>query len=322
MRSGGRAAAVGALVLAGCGGRPGHRPPDVPIDALRIIAPVGIDRWEPSGGVVFDDVLWVVNDRDGWIAAYDLPLAPGRNAPSAAHRLPVQDGPIKFEAAAPAPGGGLLLLETMKRSVWRCRRPEDGCPAVQRVEVTDALAALESSVPKPVEYITYEALAARGEAMWIGSRGYETDDGVFHPWAIVAEPGGRTTYDGTPWVLDGRAYGLSDLMRDEDGFWMTWSYEAEGETREDVGGLLAWAPLTEDGRPGTPKLCRRLPGKAEGVARYGDELLVIFDEDRARKDPSDSAKFALAPDEDVVLAVPAECAGEGGEADGAEGGDE
>lgn len=299
---------VAAALMSGCGGAPAALP-DVPIDAVRIIAPTGIDRWEPSGGVVRGERLWVVNDRDGWIAAYALPLAPGRNAPVAAHRLPVQDGPIKFEAAAPAGKAGLFLLETINRTVYRCAEPDAGCPAVQRVELNGAFAALEAAVPAPVKYVTYEALAAEGERLWIGARGYEALDGVFSPWPMVAELGGRLTGDGTPWVVDGRAYGLSDLARDGAGFWMTWSHEGEGDGRDDVAGLLAWAPLTRDGRPGAPKLCRRLPGKAEGVARHGDTLLVIFDEDRDRKDPADPRKFALAPDEDVVLRLPARCEG-------------
>ncbi|MCB9529585.1 MAG: hypothetical protein H6701_14555 [Myxococcales bacterium] len=305
-RSGGAALAL-ATVLGGCGARPEGLPPDVPIDAVRIIAPVGITRWEPSGGVVRGDRLWVVNDRDGWIAAYALPLAPGRNAPVAAHRLPVQDGPIKFEAVAPAGREGLYLLETLNRGVWRCDAPDAGCPAVARVEAGDVFAALEETLPVPVKYLTYEALAAERDHLWIGSRGYEALDGRFTPWVVVGEPGGRTSYDGPGWVVEGRSYGLSDLLRDGDGFWMTWSSEGEGDGRDDVAGLLAWAPATRDGRPGAPQLCRTLPGKAEGVARHRDALLVIFDEDLARKDPADARKFALAPDEDVVLTVPATC---------------
>ena len=91
-------------------------PPSSP-DIIRITAPEGVDRWEPSGAVAHGDRLWVVNDRDGWLVAYDLPLKPGRNGPTVAHQVIVQPGKIKFEGLAPVGDSGLLLLETMKRSV-------------------------------------------------------------------------------------------------------------------------------------------------------------------------------------------------------------
>lgn len=305
-----RRLALAALLAAGCGGAPAPASDSgAGIDAstMRIVAPEGVDRWEPSGGAIRGDRLWIVNDRGGWLAAYALPLKPGQNAPIMAHAVKPNDGRVKFEALAPDGEGGLLLLETMKRSVWRCAAPDAGCPDLERVDTDDALDLLEDSVPKPVNYITYEALAHSGERLWVGSRGYETVDGTFHPWALIAEPSGRITYDGQPWVVDGKAYGLSDIAVQGDWMWMTWSHESTGSCAADVAGLIARAPLSADGVPGQPTLCHVVGGKPEGVVPDGDGLWVIFDQDGDRKDPSDPTKFPLAQTEDIVRRLPARC---------------
>lgn len=300
--------------LIGCGGAPPpsaepapSTAPLVDAETIRIVAPPGVDRWEPSGGALRGERLWVVHDRGGWLAAYALPLKPGANRPVAAHAVTPNEGRIKFEALAPDGEKGVLLLETMKRSVWRCADPDAGCPDLQRVDADTALDRLETSVPKPVNYITYEAIARAGDRLWIGSRGYETRDGTFHPWAIVAEPEGRLTYDGKPWVIDGRAYGLSDMAADGRWLWMTWSHESPGSTAADVAGLVARAPIGDDGALGRPVLCHRVPGKPEGIVPHGDGLIVIFDQDGDRKDPADPARYPLAPTEDIVKILPRTC---------------
>lgn len=305
-------AALLALALAGCGGAPA--PVDPPTeadpfgpDAIRLVAPDSMDRWEPSGATVRGDRLWIVNDREGWLAAYGLPLKPGANAPAMAFALTPNPGRIKFEGLAPYGDGGLLILETINRAVWRCPAPDAGCPDLEAVPVTAALDKLEATVPEPAQYTAYEAIASRGEQVWVGSRGYQTADDVFHPWAIITDPQGHMAYDGQPWVVDGRAYGLSDLSRDGDALWMTWSFEAPGGTTDDVSGLLARAELDAQGMPGAPVLCRRLRGKPEGIARYGDQLLVIFDQDADRKDPADPTRFPLRRNEDFVQVLPADC---------------
>ncbi len=302
-------ARLGALaaLLTACGGAPPAPTPHIDAATIRIEAPEGVDRWEPSGATVRGDRLWIAHDRDGWLAAYALPLKPGVNRPVAAHAVKVNPGRIKFEGLAPDGEAGLLILETMQRSVWRCPDPAAGCPDIERVPVTDALANLEAAVPKPVRYITYEAIAHDGDRLWIGSRGYETLDETFHPWAIVADPTGRTAYDGRPWIVDGRAYGLSDLASDDAGLWMTWSHESPGSTTADVAGLIARAELGDDGMPGRPVLCHRVAGKPEGIARYGDALLVVFDQDGDRKDPTDGRRFPLRQTEDIVQILPADC---------------
>lgn len=296
-----------AALLAGCGAAAPVADRLVDPQTIRIAAPDGVDRWEPSGGAIIGDRLWVANDRGGWLAAYALPLEPGRNTPVVAHAIAANEGRIKFEGLAPVGDGGLLLLETMKRSVWRCADPEAGCPDLQRLPMDAALDRLEAAVPKPVRYITYEAIAARGDRIWVGSRGYETLDERFHPWAIVAGPHDRTFYDGRPWRVGGRAYGLSDMADDGDWMWMTWSHESPGSAAADVAGLIARAPIAADGTLGRPVLCYSVAGKPEGIVHHGDTLLVIFDQDGDRKDPTDPTRFPLAQDEDIVLRLPAAC---------------
>ena len=37
-------------------------------------APTGVNRWEPSGIAVTDTIIWVVSDRQGYLAGYQRPV--------------------------------------------------------------------------------------------------------------------------------------------------------------------------------------------------------------------------------------------------------
>lgn len=291
---------VVVLLAGGCG-------PAAPLSVHVLEAPPGVDRWEPSGGVVRKDQLWVVNDRDGWIAAYAIPLAAGVNRPTVAHALRVREGLMKWEGVAADGADGVLLLEAMDQRLWRCADPQRGCPGLVEVPHEAARQAIFDATP-PFEYVTLEGLAAEGERRLVGVRGY-TPKGKrskdFRAFSRVLTPDGRATYGGRAAVHDGRRYGLSGMALDGDIVWMTWSYEdSKDDSRAGVAGLLARAELGEDGLPGVPRLCRAVEGKPEGVASWGDYVFVVFDNDKARKRPVDPAAFDLEQNQDLAWVWP------------------
>ena len=332
---------MAAAFVAACGGAPAPAPEAQPAPAPKaeppalhphvVEAPAGVDRWEPSGAAVIGDALWVVNDRGGWIAAYALPLAPGRNAPTAAHQIaPGRLDPqrtqamsralapriakilakrMKWEDMAPDGKGGLLLLEAISRTVWRCPDPGAGCQEIAPFDVAKATAKLESLLPMPVAYYSLEGLAAGGDSVLLGTRGLMPENAKeddFVPWAIVVKPGGEHAYDGKAWALDGHDFGISSMARDGDTLWMTWSYELDGDgTRSGVAGILAKALIDpKTGLPGKPALCAKIDGKPEGLAVYGDNLVVVFDNDRARKKKGDPTRFDITPAQDFARVLP------------------
>lgn len=301
---------IGGAVLIGCGG-----PPSYP---YVMEAPAKVRRWEPSGAAVRGDLLWVVNDREGYLAAYQLPLTPGVNTVQRAFTVLPHEGRVKWEAIAPSGDAGLLLLEAISRTVWRCADPGDGCRTLERVPIDNANAVVDDAVPEPPEYITFEGLAAQGERVLLGVRGYLPEAGGdedFRAWSFVVDPTGRHVYDGAAWQHEGRAYGISALALDGSTLWMTWSYELDSDATVDgVAGLLARAEIDpETGLPGTPTLCRALAGKPEGVAVWGrDHLVVVFDNDLRRKDPAREDAFPVAGNQDFATVVrKADCPADG-----------
>jgi hypothetical protein len=95
----------------------------------RLVGPKGVKRWEPSGVVNAEQSLWVVSDRGGWLARYQLPLRTGSNTPVEAHQLkPELKHRVKWEGLTwernqQNEPTALLLLEAISRSVWRCEHP-------------------------------------------------------------------------------------------------------------------------------------------------------------------------------------------------------
>ncbi len=332
---------LAAAFLVSCGGAPPPEPVAPPVPKPVVLAPAihphvieapkGVDRWEPSGAAVVGDQLWVVNDRGGWIASYALPLKPGLNQPSAAHQIaPERLDPIrtqmmsrvlapriakilarrmKWEDLAPDGKGGVLLLEAISRTVWSCPDPNAGCPKLEPVDFSKGNAKLESLLPMPVAYYSLEGLAANGDRILVGTRGLmpeNSSDDDFRPWAIVVKPGGEHTYDGKAWELEGQKFGISSLALEGDTLWMTWSYEKDEDgTRKGVAGVLAKATLdAKSGLPGKPTLCAKVEGKPEGLAIHGDSLLVVFDNDKARKKKGDPARFDITPAQDFARVIP------------------
>jgi hypothetical protein len=329
-----------ASLLCACGGAPPAAPePPEPTPAARaapihphiLEAPPAVQRWEPSGAAIRGDKLWVVNDRGGWLVAYDLPLKAGINKPTAAHEiLPKRLDPVrtemmaralapkiakilaqrlKFEGLAPDGEKGLLLLEAISRTVWRCADPEGGCPTIEPVDIQKSNARLESLLPVPVAYYSLEGVAGGAKPL-LATRGLmpeNANDDDFRPWAIVVDGDGEATYDGTPLTdAAGRKYGISDIARDGDTLWMTWSYEVDADqTTTGVAGLLARAEIDpKTGLPGPARVCAPLVGKPEGLAVHGDDLVVVFDNDKARKAPGDATRFELTAAQDFARVVP------------------
>ncbi len=318
------------LLLVGCGGAP--TVPKGPTTEHIIQAPEGVERWEPSGAAVLGDTLWVADDRDGKIAAYALPLKAGVNTPTAHHQLtadtlaPVRDGllqkrlppmiakllrkRLKFEGMARAKGGGLLILESISRTVFRCADPAAGCPQVEAVDVEGAHDKLLSLLDGPVAYFAIEGLATVGDRVLLGTRGRKPkggDENDFQAWPFVLSAGGAHAYDGKPWVIGEKPHGISDLAHHAGDLWMTWTYEMDSkDTKDGVASVLAMAELDE-GLPERPEVCRSFEGKAEAVAVWGDKLIVLFDNDRARKKRGDPTRFDVDANQDFVKVLPRRC---------------
>jgi hypothetical protein len=295
------------FTFAGCAGHGAAPvPAPKPIHPFVLEAPRGVDRWEPSGDAVLANDLWVVNDRDGWIAAYPLPLHPGVNTPDHSYALKTGLPRTKWEDAAPAPDGGLLLWEAVSRTLWHCGDPAAGCPDLAQVDSEAFRKALDAALPVPVEYVTVEGFARQGDRTWVATRGLvprgQDPKTAFECWPrLFGAQGPLAAFDGKPWMLDGHPYSISGLALDGDTLWMTWSYEAAADdSRDGVAGLLARAKLGPDGQPGPPELCRRFVGKPEGVALWNHELVVVFDDDLARKGVNDPRRFPLDPRQDFA----------------------
>ena len=288
----------------------------------KLLGPQGVERWEPSGVVSTESTLWVVSDREGWLTQYQLPIKPGSNSPIAAHQIkPPLKNRLKWEGlewSRDSNGeiNGLLLLEAISRTVWRCERPEEGCPVLTRLDPEPLNELLNTAVKEPFQYIMFEALAYLDEPL-VGVRGFQHKTKGLTPWSLLSNFKGGMILDARETlVVDKRRYGLSGATydRSSQGFWLTWSYEEEeGVKRDAVSGFLSFSPLRiakqkgskekidsknvrlngtleygdvriEHLNQGQFKLCARFGMKPEGVAVNDAGLLfVVFDEDRDRK---------------------------------------
>jgi hypothetical protein len=260
--------------------------------------------------------LWVVNDKTPVLAAYTLPLAPGHNAPVAHVRITQPIDRLKLEAIRHHPVHGLLLLDAFGRRVLAgVTFAPDGEPRFdfELKHLSAPAPAFDALPPGPFEYLSVEALAVVGEQVWSGVRGYQPEgrNDALTPLSAWLAGDGRTHRRAVR-THEGRTYGLSDALCPPglpDRCFETWSAEREtGDTPADVSGLLTVSPLV-GGLPGEPHVCRVFPGKSEGVARFGDVLIVVFDNDARRKRPGDPARFPLETTQDYAVTVPlSDCA--------------
>jgi hypothetical protein len=296
---------------------PAAAPPAAAHDRHILDAPPGIDRWEPSGAAVIpgETRLWVVNDKAPVLAAYSLPLVPGHNTPVYHAVMTRTIDRVKFEAVRYHPRHGLLLLEAIRRGVLAgVKIAPDGEPLfdfdLKGMDVPPD--ALDGVATGPFEFVAVEALGVVGEQVLTGTRGFKpaAKSEQLRPRAVVFDATGRGT---KPMVLSvgGRDYGLSDLVCPPglpDRCFQTWSFENEnGDDLRDVAGLLAVAPLV-DGLPGPPRVCKSFAAKPEGVTRFRDTLIVVFDDDLRRKRPGDPARFPIEANQDFAATIPlSEC---------------
>lgn len=296
--------AAAAALLAGCGA-------SAPYSHV-LVAPEGVDRWEPSGATVLNDRLWVATDREGFVAAYPLPLKEGPNTPDQSIKLvptnsdgqPLES--IKWEDVSPDLQGGFYLLESRARQVWHCKNPQEGCTQFESVDVEKQNADISTDFEATPSYFGMEALAFDGQVLWMGSRhvAYQENE-LAHPYVIVTSGNGPIRL--TPIEKDGRRYALSGFAYADNQLWQTWSFEGEGDTKEDVSGFLALSSIGAEGQFSEPKICRTFEGKPEGVAIYNDKLIIVFDMDKARKHKGDDRFFELDPNEDYATIIPANC---------------
>ena len=215
---------------------------------------------------------------------------------------------IKWEGLAPHGEKGVMMLEAISRAVWTCADPEGGCPVLEPLDIAKANQQIEAMLPGPVAYYSLEGIASKGDQILLATRGLMPEDAGeddFRPWPVVVKPTGESVYDGKPWNNGGKDFGISDIALDGDVLWLTWSHEVESNnTSEGVAGILGRAALDpKTGLPGPPKACTELKGKPEGLAVHGDNLVVVFDNDRARKG-TDPSRFAITPAQDFARVVP------------------
>jgi hypothetical protein len=218
----------------------------------RLVGPKGVKRWEPSGVVNAEQSLWVVSDRGGWLARYQLPLRTGSNTPVEAHQLkPELKHRVKWEGLTwernqQNEPTALLLLEAISRSVWRCEHPHQGCPELTKQPLDHLNPRLNQNVPTAFKYIMFEALAYHRELL-VGVRGYQDQSRGLIPWSLLVSSQAKVKMDARlSFILDQRQYGVSGATYDDQrkGYWLTWSYEDEsGSTQDAVGGILSFTPL-------------------------------------------------------------------------------
>ena len=298
---------------------------------VKLRAPVGVSRWEPSGVATLthgsDEFLWMVSDKLGYLAGYKLPIKQGSQRPDFSSQLTIGDGKrVKWEGIAierntQGQSKALLLLEAFSRTIWRCAEPLKGCPSLHRLSGGQTNQAVNQLILSPFRYVMFEALSFTSEPV-IGIRAFHHKKQGLKPWSIFyASESGRIFRDDRVSIsYKNKHFGMSGSHIDtvRGGVWMTWSYEDENSKgRSSVAGLLTYSQLVpspqktlsdlspsklEDSDP--IKRCVYFQLKPEGVTlnRSGD-LIVVFDHDRDRKlskDEPQSDRFSLNHDEDYL----------------------
>lgn len=290
----------------------------------------GVKRWEPSGAAVIGETLWVISDRGARLARYTLPLHKGKNKVLDAWKLkPDLDHRIKWEGLEADTQGRLWLLEAISRSVWLCDQPKLGCPKLQRVDLGMMNQKMDPIVPRDFKYIMFEAIAIDAQGPLVGVRGFNDKQNGLTPWSLLVRPTSNLLMSQSQGLLwQGKSYGLSGAHFDSiaQGFWITWSYEDESKnTKNSVAGLLSFLPQSKNvntsqsslkhtqqttpslqaNLPNFPedlKLCMQFPLKPEGVTRWKDQIIIVFDEDKDRKGGKthQGEQFALKRSQDYA----------------------
>lgn len=275
-----------------CGGCDQGPCPVVAPYQSRLAAPAGSTLWEPSGAAVVGDVLWVANDKDGVLAAYALPFAVGANSPVRTMVVRPNGANPKWEGLRWEPATAtFILLNATGNTVWRCD-PETDCATQTSVNVAATVTALGTST-------RLESIVPVPPHLFLGTRASPSK--MADEAGVVSNLGNVSP--------DGRAFQMSDAISVGGRFYMTWSYEnTGGSTLNDVAGFLAVTEADANGRPDLTRLriCRALAGKPEGLDLWGDDFVIVFDEDDARKArlAVDPTKFTLRSTEDFVTLVP------------------
>ena len=289
----------------------------------------GVEKWEPSGVARIGEDLWVVSDKDGWLARYPLPLSP-ISEPTQVTQLKVPlDNRLKWEGLEVHPEGGLLLMEAISRSVWWCKDPKAGCTELSRLEAGAINDELNTLAHRPFYYLMFEALTVIDGRAWVGVRGMNAKPSADHegglvPWIAWASFGAGEpqpiippAQGGAPaFTYEGRSYGLSGAVNDgEGGLWVTLSYEdEEGDSRASVSGVLArlklpLSPTKLTGEAPELSVCARFELKPEGVTLSATGApIVVFDVDADRKGDTPE-RFNLKRTEDYIWVAPQDVKG-------------
>lgn len=285
----------------------------------RIQGAPNVEKWEPSGVALYEGDLWVVSDKDGWLARYTLPLQKVSQPVQVIQiKLPL-DHRLKWEGLEVHPQGGLLMMEAISRSVWWCKDPKANCSELSKISSGAVNDELNTLANRDFYYLMFEALTVIEGQAWVGVRGMNAKASADHegglvPWIAWASFNGEPALPIVPpnatqsaFLDQKRVYGLSGAVNDgQGGLWVTLSFEdEEGDSRESVSGILAHLqlPLSSvqlTGAQPKAKVCARFDMKPEGVTLTNEGLpIVVFDVDSDRKGQA-SHQFNLARTEDYV----------------------
>lgn len=278
---------------------------DTPKAELGILkAPKACDRFEPSGVAYLNDLLWVVSDRDGWIAGYAYPFkTEKKNKAKHSFQLNIPgDERTKWEGIEADEKGGFYLLEAISKTIWHCPSPLDGCQGFKKVEIEKISLSLGDSFKKlgdDLNYMMLESVAMlpKQNQLFLGVRGYNLKSKGFTASALILDHLGQVVLQAHQGLeKNGKHYSLSGLTVEEHlddyHFWMTWSYEQEDDrTKKGVDGYLIVATISKkDWQSGKRidvkqdlKTCVHFPFKPEGITLAGEDVVLVFDEDKDRK---------------------------------------
>jgi hypothetical protein len=229
-------------------------------------------------------------------------------------------GGKKIEAGGLREGNG-VWWDTIGNKNFVCLGPkQEQCslnkPSRPSDEDLRKLVQTKAGVPpEDLMYVTVEALAVMGNQNWVGVRKYKikSSDQVVY-WTAIVDHKGDLVWGGGKLALDGKLFAVSDLFAESGGLWVTLSHEKLGKDntkREDVDGRLAWVKLTDDGSMHSMRLCMEqnqagkplvLAGKPEGIAVFGEKLVVVYDNDKDRKEgkPKAGNGFPIRTNQDYL----------------------
>lgn len=263
--------------------------------------------FEPSAVAVLGSQVLIVNDKATDLQPSVWNWSGNLLQPTAA--TPLGWTVNKIEALAPITNGYWALgsfsipADPANRQLLRVL---SGVVGDQSASLRTALQTYMTA--NSITQIKLEGLAYVGGNKWLlGVRSAATFVMGVLEFDLAASPQIRSVMWRTN-VTDsaGRTFGLSSLEFAPNGMlYALGSYEGAGNTRNDVAGALWHLKELAGGNYGLGLMTTTFEGKPEGMTFLADgRLLVVFDEDGARKHPTGSGnRFPLDQDQDYFVVL-------------------